>query len=51
MDRGLPIRLGTEDFNDKLERLAKVYSQLQPQIPNLEYIDLDYSDRIVVKKT
>jgi len=51
MDRGLPIRLGTEDFNDKLERLAKVYSQLQPQMPNLEYIDLDYSDRIVVKKT
>lgn len=51
MDKGLPIRLGTEDFNDKLDRLAKVYSQLQPQFPDLEYIDLDYSDRIVVKKT
>ena len=51
MDKGLPIRLGTEDFSEKLDRLAKVYSQLQPQIPMLEYIDLDYSDRIVVKKT
>jgi cell division septal protein FtsQ len=51
MNKGLPIRLGTEDFSDKLDRLEKVYSQLQPQIPSLEYIDLDYSDRIVVKKT
>lgn len=51
IDKGLPIRLGTEDFSEKLDRFAKVYSQLQPQIPNLEYIDLDYSDRIVVKKT
>jgi cell division septal protein FtsQ len=51
MDKGLPIRLGTEDFSEKLDRLAKIYSQLQPQMPGLEYIDLDYSDRIVVKKT
>jgi cell division septal protein FtsQ len=51
MDRGLPIRLGAEGFSEKLDRLAKIYSQLQPQIPGLEYIDLDYSDRIVVKKT
>lgn len=51
IDKGLPIRLGTDNFDEKLERLAKVYSQLQPQIPGLEYIDLDYSDRIVVKKT
>jgi cell division septal protein FtsQ len=51
MNNGLPIRLGTEGFSDKLDRLAKVYTMLQPQIPALEYIDLDYSDRIVVKKT
>lgn len=51
MNKGLPIRLGTEGFSDKLDRLAKVYTMLQPQIPALEYIDLDYSDRIVVKKT
>jgi len=51
MEKGLPIRLGTEGFSEKLDRLAKVYSQLLPQFPALEYIDLDYSDRIVVKKT
>ena len=50
-NKGLPIRLGMEGFSEKLDRLAKIYSQLQPQIPALEYIDLDYSDRIVVKKT
>jgi len=51
VNKGLPIRLGTEEFSEKLDRFARIYSQLQPQLPNLEYIDLDYSDRIVVKKT
>lgn len=51
INKGLPIRLGMDGFSDKLDRLAKVYSLLQPQIPAIEYIDLDYSDRIVVKKT
>jgi cell division septal protein FtsQ len=50
MDRGLPIRLGMDDFNDKLDRLARIYSELQLQMPKIEYIDLDYNDRIVVKK-
>lgn len=51
MDRGLPIRLGMDAFSEKLGRLSRVYTELQPQITGLEYIDLDYSDRIVVKKT
>jgi len=51
INRGLPIRLGLDGFDEKLDRLSRVYSELQPQIPVLEYIDLDYSDRIVVKKT
>jgi cell division septal protein FtsQ len=51
VNRGLPIRLGMGGFNEKLGRLSRVYTDLQPQITGLEYIDLDYSDRIVVKKT
>lgn len=47
----LPIRVGINGFNEKLDRLARVYQELQMQMPQLEYIDLDYSDRIVVKKT
>lgn len=51
VNKGLPIRLGTEEFSEKLDRFARIYGQLQPQLPSLEYVDLDYSDRIVVKKT
>ena len=50
INRGLPIRLGMDGFSEKLDRLSKIYSDLQIQLPLLEYIDLDYSDRIVVKK-
>lgn len=50
-DKGVPIRLGMNGFDEKLDRLSKVYAELQLQIPVLEYIDLDYNDRIVVKKT
>jgi len=50
IDKGLPIRLGMDGFSDKLDRLAKIYAELQLQLPQLEYIDLDYSDRVVVKK-
>ena len=39
------------DFSEKLDRLSRVYQELQAQMLQLEYIDLDYSDRIVVKKT
>ena len=48
-DRGVPVRLGRTGFAEKLDRLAKVYGTLQPQMMTLEYIDLDYSDKIVVK--
>lgn len=50
MDKGLPIRLGSTAFSEKLDRLARIYGDLQPQLPTLEYIDLDHIDRIVVKK-
>jgi cell division septal protein FtsQ len=50
VNRGLPIRLGMDGFNEKLDRLARIYAELQVQLPSLEYIDLDYSDRIIVKR-
>jgi cell division septal protein FtsQ len=48
-ERGVPVRLGRAGFTEKLERLAKIYGTLQPRMMTLEYIDLDYSDKIVVK--
>lgn len=47
---GIPVKLGNEGFVQKLDRLAKIYMQLQTQISGLEYIDLDYSDKIIVKR-
>ncbi|MBT0663796.1 FtsQ-type POTRA domain-containing protein [Geobacter pelophilus] len=48
-DRGVPVRLGRAGFDEKLERLGKIYGTLQPQMKTVEYIDLDYADKIVVK--
>ncbi|WP_054692061.1 cell division protein FtsQ/DivIB [Geotalea toluenoxydans] len=47
---GVPVKLGSGDYNRKLDRLARIYKELQAQISVLEYIDLDYSDKIIVKK-
>jgi cell division protein FtsQ len=47
---GVPVKLGNGAFDEKLARLAKIYRELQTQMPNLVYIDLDYHDRIIVKK-
>lgn len=48
-DRGVPVRLGRTGFDEKLTRLARIYATLKPQMTTLEYIDLDYIDKIVVK--
>lgn len=48
-DRGVPVRLGKSGFAEKLARLSRIYPTLQPQMTTVEYIDLDYSDKIVVK--
>lgn len=46
----LPVKIGTDDFDKKLQRFARIYQNLMTQQPGLQYIDLDYNDRIVVKK-
>jgi cell division protein FtsQ len=47
---GVPVKLGNSAFAEKLARLARIYPALQAQMPTLEYIDLDYNDKIIVKK-
>jgi cell division septal protein FtsQ len=47
---GVPVKLGNSAFGEKLARLARIYPGLQAQMPTLEYIDLDYNDKIIVKK-
>jgi cell division protein FtsQ len=47
---GVPVKLGNGAFEEKLVRLARIYRDLQVQMPSLVYIDLDYNDRIIVKR-
>lgn len=47
---GIPVKLGNGDFEAKLGRFARIYGELIAQRGLLEYIDLNYSDKIVVKK-
>ncbi len=50
MRGGVAVKLGNNNYGEKLARLGRIYRELQAQMPTLEYIDLDYSDKIVVKK-
>jgi cell division septal protein FtsQ len=48
---GLPIKVGAGDFAAKIDRFARIYSDLMLQRQSLHYIDLDYNDKIIVKKS
>lgn len=47
----LPVKVGLGDFTAKVERFARIYRELTAQMPTIHYIDLDYSDKIIVKKS
>jgi len=46
---GVPIRLGSGDYGDKLNRLEKVLPDLRSKLQNVEYLALNYSKKVVVK--
>ncbi|MBL0226638.1 MAG: FtsQ-type POTRA domain-containing protein [Geobacteraceae bacterium] len=47
----LPVKVGAGDFSAKIDRFARIYKDLMVQRASLQYIDLDYLDKIVVKKS
>lgn len=47
----LPVKIGAGDFSAKIERFARIYQDLMAQDQKLQYIDLDYNDKIIVKKS
>lgn len=47
---GLPVKIGSGDFTPKVERFARIYRELMAQGLSLQYIDLDYNDKIIVKR-
>lgn len=46
---GVPVRMGKLGFSVKLDRLEKIYSDLEPRLLALKYIDLNVTDRVIVK--
>jgi cell division septal protein FtsQ len=47
----LPVKVGSGDFSAKVERFARIYRDLMVQLPSIHYIDLDFNDKIIVKKS
>ena len=50
LNGGIPIRLGTGDLVEKINRLEKVLPDLQQKSMEVEYLDLNYSRKVIVKK-
>ena len=46
---GVPVRMGKQDFYTKLDRLEAIYDDLEPRLLALKYIDLNVTDRVIVK--
>jgi len=46
---GIPVRLGHNNFAGKLDRLERIYPELEPRLPVLKSIDLNVADRVIVK--
>ena len=46
---GVPVRVGSLGFHAKLNRLEKIYNDLEPRLLALKYIDLNVTDRVIVK--
>jgi len=46
---GVPVRMGKENFYAKLDRFEAIYDDLEPRLLALKYIDLNVTDRVIVK--
>jgi len=46
---GVPVQLGFKGYREKLDRLERIYPELEPKLPGLKGIDLNVADRVIVK--
>jgi cell division protein FtsQ len=46
---GVKIKLGSADYVQKLDRLERIYTQLQPKLQLLDYIDLNVEEKVIVR--
>ena len=46
---GVKVKLGYTDYSRKLDRLERIYTQLQPKLRMLDYIDLNVDEKVIVR--
>jgi cell division protein FtsQ len=46
---GVPVKIGFDNFEPKLARLERIYSEIESRLPVTQYIDLNAADRVIVK--
>ena len=46
---GVPVQLGFKGYRAKLDRLERIYHEIEPKLPVLKGIDLNVADRVIVK--
>ena len=46
---GVPVRFGQNGYSTKLDRLERIYRELQPRLASIDYIDLNVVERVIVK--
>lgn len=49
LEGGVKIKLGSADYDRKLDRLERIYAELQPKLPLLDYIDLNVEEKVIVR--
>lgn len=49
LNGGVKIRLGRDQFGRKLNRLERIYTELEPRLPILDYIDLNVDEKVIVR--
>lgn len=49
LQEGVPVRMGFGNYADKLDRLERIYDDIQPHLGVLRGIDLNVLERIIVK--
>jgi cell division protein FtsQ len=46
---GVPVLFGQSGYQTKLDRLERIYKELQPRLAAIDYIDLNVVERVIVK--
>ena len=49
LEGGVKVKLGYDEHSRKLDRLERIYAQLQPKLQMLDYIDLNVEEKVIVR--